>query len=424
MPSAAMTAQIARIERTKSGKPIALVLGASVIGLAFARSLAAKGGAVFLLDSRPFEPGMRSRCATPISMPGIVDEPEKWVETLLEIGGRLAVKPVLIPTGDPHVQLLSAYNEPLSQRCRFVVPDVKTAELGCDKKLQHQFLESRGVALPQAWFPENEDDVLRIAAQGLRFPCVVKPQVSHLWRRHGSKVKLCPAANVGELIQAYRFMARTGESVLIQEEIPGGDTELHGFIGYLDRRSNPLASFTKQKLRQHPPRYGNGSLQISTRNPVIAAISIRILKDLCYTGLVGIEFKWDRRDHQFKLIEINPRCVSGVQLPVDCGVNIPWIYYADACGLSPEPQSDYREGVKFVNLIWDAQAYLACRRAKQLSFLGWLRSFRGVKSFAILKWTDPLPFVFYLLKGIRVWKPFARLGQSASPADRTTPQKQ
>ena len=183
----------------------------------------------------------------------------------------------------------------------------------------------------------------------------------------------------------------------MQEFIPGEDSALHGYLAYYGEEGQPLATFTKQKLRQFPLTSGNGSLQISTHNPELAQIAEAMLRSLNYTGMVAIEFKWDSRDQLYKLMEINPRGVSGNQLPIDCGVELPCVAYQDMSGAEPPLSSDYQVGVKYLHLGWDVQAFLALRRAGKLTTWQWLRSLWGVRSLAIFNWRDPKPFLCYVI---------------------------
>ncbi|HEY5596498.1 MAG TPA: ATP-grasp domain-containing protein, partial [Candidatus Bipolaricaulota bacterium] len=114
-----------------------------------------------------------------------------------------------------------------------------------------------------------------------------------------------------------------------------------------------------------------------------------------YCGFVGIEFKLDARDGTYRLIEINPRTVSGNQLAISAGIDFPWIgyQYLTGSGLEASPVTPFRPQVKYVNEEWDVQAYLALRRSGALSLRGWYDSLRGAQAWAIGAWDDPLPLV-------------------------------
>ncbi len=371
------------------------MLGVTTNGLSFVRSLGRRGIRVWMLDGSPGNPCMRSRCGTPVRLPDIGDHPDAWLSAVMERALRASSPPVLIPTGDEHLLLVSEHREMLAPHLRFRIPPPGLPEILCDKRLQYEALEERGWTIPKTAYPEAPCDIARFAEETVGFPCLLKPYASHRWRRRGTGVKLRAAWSEPELRAAWDEMTAAGVPALLQEVVPGGDDRFHGYLAYYDAAGLPRAAFTKRKLRQHPPRFGNGSFQVSTRDPELADLSDRVLRSLNYQGLVGIEFKRDERDGELRLIEINPRSVSGNQLPIDCGVDFPYVYYRDAIG-EPLPRVDgYRSGVRYVHLGWDVQAMLAKRRSGEITAARWLRSLAGVRSNALFSWRDARPALAY-----------------------------
>src|SRR5690606_12789612 len=92
---------------------------------------------------------------------------------------------------------------------------------------------------------------------------------------------------------------------------------------------------------------------------------------------------------------------SGNRLAVESGVDLPFVAYRDALGLSPEPLPDARVGVKYIHLGWDWRAFRASRRAGGLGWAEWLRSLRGVRCDAIFDRRDLRPFLRYVAEAVR-----------------------
>jgi predicted ATP-grasp superfamily ATP-dependent carboligase len=94
-------------------------------------------------------------------------------------------------------------------------------------------------------------------------------------------------------------------------------------------------------------------------------------------------------------MEINPRTVSGNQLGVSAGVDLPWIAYRKLAGLDPAEtlQRPFRLNVKYVNEEWDVQAFAALRKSKELTLVDWIRSLLGTRAWALFAWDDPLPIL-------------------------------
>lgn len=376
-----------------------MVLGATTNGLAFVRSLGRRGVPVWVLDSTRERPGMRSRFATPVLLPDVCAEPDAWLAALLDLAARTPAPPVLLATGDEHALLVAAHRERLGAHLRFRLPPPGVVEMLCDKRRQYEYLLAQGHPLPRTAFVEHDEtDAGALAAATTGFPCVVKPCFSHRWMRRGSGAKLGVARDAEDARRLHRTMTADGEPVLLQEVIPGADDALHGYVGYFAADGRARAGITKRKLRQHPPGFGNGSLQVSTLEPEVAERVERLLGALGYQGLVAVEYKRDARDGRDKLIEINPRSISATQLAIDAGIDLPWIAYADVVGLTLPPTPSARAGVKYLHLGWDVQAL---RARDDLTLGAWLRSLRGVRSHALLARGDPGPLAGYLSSALR-----------------------
>lgn len=381
--------------------PPAVVLGVTTNGLSFVRSLGRRGIHVTMLETPAGHPGMTSRYGTPCPLPDITDHPDAWLAALDTIGRR-EEHPVLIATGDEHILFVSRHRELLARHFRFRIPAAGLAEVLCSKQAQYERLIEMDCPMPKTAFVKpGDDNLFELAERTIGYPCVVKPTSSHGWRRRGTGVKLRLAHSPDELRAALDEMAATGVPFVLQEFIPGGDDQIHACVAYCGEGGRLLASMTKQKLRQHPPRCGNGSFQISTHNPEVAALSEGILQQLGYQGLVAIEYKWDARDSLYKMMEINPRSVSGNQLAVDAGVDLPWVYYRDLTGLPIPARAPCRAGVKYLHLGWDLQGFLIEHRAGRMALLPWLRSILGARSFAMFSWRDPRPFLSYAWAALR-----------------------
>lgn len=394
----------ARIERWLRGlrgrPPLAVVLGASVNGLSFVRSLARRGVPTLLLDSDPLI-GRHTRHGRVQLLPSAEEYPEQWMELLEHVGSGVDDPPVLVTTSDVHGVLVAEHAEPLSRYFRFLIPSAATMERIVDKRSQYAIAEAAGIPIPKSHFPESLQGAADVAGQ-MSYPCILKPYKSHVARRKTAK-KVAVVHSSEELIREYERIANAEVRYMIQEIIPGEDDALFGYLAFWDATGREHAWLTKRKLRQNPPHYGDGSLQITVEAPEVAALSRRLLKAFDYRGFVGVEFKYDARDQTYRLMEINPRTVSGNQLAISAGVDFPWIGYryltaADAA----QVQSDrFRPGVKYVNEEWDFKAYLALRKSGQLTLWSWLRSLRGVEARAVLAWDDPLPLAAVIWRFLR-----------------------
>lgn len=160
--------------------------------------------------------------------------------------------------------------------------------------------------------------------------------------------KVLEVHSEAELLASYREHTARDVRFMIQEIVPGGDDALFGYLGFWDSEQRERAWLTKRKLRQYPLGFGDGSYQVSVQCDEVADLARDLLSVLGYRGLVGVEFKRDPRDGVFRLMEINPRTVSGNQLAISSGVDFPWIAYRHLCGEAFE-EPRFRTGVHYVN---------------------------------------------------------------------------
>jgi predicted ATP-grasp superfamily ATP-dependent carboligase len=250
-----------------------------------------------------------------------------------------------------------------------------------------------GVPIPSIHYPESIEDVRQVAPD-LSYPCILKPYDSHTSRAKLNNKKVIVVHSAADLLDTYEKVFRLEVPVMIQDIIPGEDSALFGYLAFWDGDGNERAWLTKQKLRQYPPGFGDGSLQTTVEVPKVAELSRQLLRAFDYRGFVGVEFKYDARDDTYRLMEINPRTVSGNQLAITAGVDFPWIAYQYlVTGVEPDNGLQFRRNVKYVNEEWDVLAYLALRRSGQISLKGWIESLRGVEASAIWALDDSRPLI-------------------------------
>jgi predicted ATP-grasp superfamily ATP-dependent carboligase len=379
------------LDRWSDPRPPAVILGASPNGLSFVRSIGRRGIPVLVLEGPKPMPGLHSCYGTGLLLPDPVDREAFWLETLDALGKAASSKPVLVPTGDAHVLLVSRNRGLLENRYRFLLPAEEILEKLPNKKEQYRLAEAHAVPIPKTFYPTTDQETERAGLEA-GFPCIVKPYVAHLWKRIKEK-KLEETPDLPSLLRAVRAAREIGQEVLVQERIPGGDDALYGLLAYYDREGRPLCLLTKRKLRQYPVGQGDGSYQVVVRVPEVRDLGDRFFRGMGYRGLGTIEFKKDPRSGVFKLIEVNPRSVSGQAMSTAAGMDIPYMAYADIGEVArQEPTESFREPVYFVNERWDVQSFLQNRRMGNLTFAGWVRSFLGKKvACAFFAWDDPGP---------------------------------
>ena len=195
---------------------------------------------------------------------------------------------------------------------------------------------------------------------------------------------------------------------MVQELIPGPESNL--WIGGLYLRQSdgePGAIFTGRKLRQHPPGFGSASLADACHNEDVVKLSLSFLQKIGYRGVCGTEFKFDERDSQYKMVEVNPRQTLWFALIGAAGIPLNHYAYCDLAGLPCPETGRLREGTKWILFEKDLITSLGYMLKGKLGLFSWLCSFRNVRAHAVLSFRDWKPMLRIVRTyGVRIWDRF------------------
>ena len=389
-----------RLRRLDNDKPPAIILGdGSTNDLSFVRSLTRHGiPTILMVGDRQL--GSFSRRGLRLRLPNVDAKPQVWLDTLDVAASSFKAPPTLFIVSDAHCAFVSRNAERLRPGFRFLLPDEETVNQILDKRQQYAVAEAAGLRVPATLYPDDADDLARWAAK-IDYPVILKPYTSHVGRPIIQNRKVLILDSAAELLAAYSQCTASGARFMVQHIVAGNDDSIFWYSGFWDEYGDERAWFTVQKLRQCPPGFGDGCFQRTVEDPVVLQQSRRVLAAFRYRGLVMVEFKRDVTNGTYNLIEINPRTVSGNQLGITAGVDLPWIAYRHLVGLDVDraEQPAFQLNVKYVNEEWDVQAFWALRRSGESTFPGWLRSLWGTRSCALFAWDDPVP----LLVGLWRW---------------------
>lgn len=382
----------------------AVVLGLNPNGLGVIRSLHAVGVPVIGVDQAPRGAAdahrwMSSR--TRLCRKVFYDKPgaDGLLECLLSLGASLPQQGVLIPSGDDQLLCISRNRDVLSRFYRFRVPGEELVELLANKAKFYPYAEERGAVIPRT-FVENLRDNLDEIASSIRYPCLIKPSLpDREWKRLFHTSKVFTAANPDELRRTFDRVHDAYPDILIQEVVPGPDSNLYFSHVYMSEELEPIALWTGRKIRQHPIHFGTSTMTETVWVEEVAETSVSLLRELGCRGYASIEFKKDEIDSKYKIMEITPgRTWYPHFLGFGAGVNIPHAWYRDLLGQKQPVSHRATEGVRWVDEYRDLIASFAYWKHGELSFAGWLQSFRTVKIGAYASIKDPLPFFFVILR--------------------------
>ncbi len=252
------------------------------------------------------------------------------VDALLQFAADFDGKGVLFPSTDADLEQLILARDELSPH--YHVPAAPHIGLRIfEKNWQYELAERAGVPIPLCVrFAAG----VRPAVEGFRFPLILKP--SSRAEAAGDKVfRLRILENEAELAQTLEEIAREfpGREFQVAENIPGEPDQLYTIGSYSNPEGRVVRSYSGRKLTQHPYYHGMASVSETLDLPArVFDQARRLLEEARFHGISQVEFKYDARDDQFKLLEINGRSWLWVKLAAFSGVNLPLIQYYDLTG--------------------------------------------------------------------------------------------
>ena len=167
-----------------------------------------------------------------------------------------------------------------------------------DKYKLMEFCYKESIPSPITFFSKNE------LLDNNIFPILAKRRIGE-----GSKgmKKLTGKKNLVEFLKNNRF-----EEYVFQEFIEG---ERNVFGAFFLFNNGKLESWNgHNRIRTYPVKGGVSVFSKETKNDILCEIGENILKKLNWSGIAMIEFMYDKKDNEYKVIEINPRLWGSILL--------------------------------------------------------------------------------------------------------------
>jgi predicted ATP-grasp superfamily ATP-dependent carboligase len=341
-----------------------IVLSAHTMGLGVVRSLGQKGIPVYVVSYSKSDMGRSSRFVKKYFISENPEEsPEGFINSVVKIGKKLN-KPILMPADDSTLKIVSQNKVLLSEYFRVACSDWSIIEKIIFKQHTYAIAEKLGVPTPASVILKDESD-LKYAAQKTNFPCILKPFESHTFYEMFNK-KMVFVKNRYHLEEEFHQFNKTGAKLLLQEYIPGDDA---AGVNY-------------------------------NMNKEVVSHSKLLLKELNYTGYSCIEYKYDERDSQYKLMEINGRYNRSVLLSLKCGINFPFLEYQGSVGEKANYKRKYKTGVFWIDEYKDLQCNFKKIISGKLKISSFFRPYLKTNIKAVYYFGDLMPFIKRVIDSI------------------------
>jgi D-aspartate ligase len=391
--------------------------------LGIARTLGRMGVPVHAVRRSRFEPATSSRYITG-ELPVRADTTEKeWIDQLMGLDEVLNGA-ILLPIDDLAAVAVGNHQERLSGRFRMCVQPTGVPRQLASKRTLAELCAEMEVPTPETVLAATSDDALEFAGR-FGYPVVLKRDAAWGGVESARAASVLVVDGPDALREGYERMRRespTRPNVLAQEYIPGSSDSVWMFNGYFDRDSVCWFAATGQKLRQCANGAGQTTLGLCADNETVVDLATRLMTGVRYHGIVDMGFRYDARDGQYKLLDVNPRVGSTFRLfAAPDGTDVVRAMYLDLTG-GRVPATDVIAGRTWIDEPHDLAAAARLVRARHLSLRAWGRSVVGATEPTWWAKDDPLPFL-----GLVASLPVAGVTQMiaarrAGPGDVTVPE--
>jgi predicted ATP-grasp superfamily ATP-dependent carboligase len=315
----------------------------------------------------------------------------RFLEGMAVIGERLKRPTILIATDDRAAILIAEQAAALRRWFLFPQQPATLPRTLANKRELYLLCKSIGAACPDAVFPSSLDEVHEYIEHA-EFPVVVKAAESWLLPEGVRTTSI--ARNPEQAYEIYRStQSQRRPNVIFQEYIDPTVSEDWFYHGYRNVQSDCFIGFTGRKLRSYPPFVGPSTLGKAVINDPLRQQAETLLRTVSYSGIMDLDYRFDKRDGQYKLLDFNPRIGAQFRLFEDSsGVDVARALYLDLAGRCV-PSSRPTEGRTFIVEFHDLVASIYYFRQGGLTLREWRLSLAGAREFAWFSRDDPFPCV-------------------------------
>ena len=320
----------------------AIVIGCDVNGLGVIRSLGLKGFQIIAMSYNRTDFGQASKYVyEKIKIPHPRTEEKEFIEFLVKNSHKWKGA-LIFDSNDDVLVSMSKNKAELADYYKIVAPEWDVLRVFIEKPETYRLAEKCSVPYPKTLLPKTLDEVFEIKDE-ITYPCILKPVLGHEFMSR-FKSKNFEVNNRDELLSKFELCLESRYEIMIQEIIPGPDSNIYQCIVYINSEGYINARFLDRKLRQNPPKFGVARVAISEDGiSQVEEFTETMLKEVNFRGIAHSEFKKDPRDNRFKLMEINGRTSRSNWLATYCGVNFPWIAYMDLVEKKQIEVKDYKK---------------------------------------------------------------------------------
>jgi len=376
-------------------RPGALVIEGHVQGLSNTRSLGEAGIPVFVVDKSKCIASKSKYCKKFFLCPDF--QTDAFIDFLIDMATKENISGwVLIPSNDHAVYSIAKHKNRLQQYYKVLVPDLSIVEKIYDKSKLLEVASQCRIPVPVTQYFSSADEKNH---EELGFPVITKGRNGlSFYKAIGKKALL---ANNAQELRRQLLMIDSRYRItgtFTQELIPyDGSNKTVSFTAFCVA-GEIKTCWMGIKLREHPLQFGTATYAKSIYVQECYNQSAILIRALGYTGVCEIEYLYDPRQKQYKLIELNARTWLWVGLAKACGINYARMLYDYANEIEINYPKTYNTELYWISPVSDFAYSMLAIFNGSLSPIRYLKSvFSRNKVNALFIAGDLKPGFSYLL---------------------------
>jgi predicted ATP-grasp superfamily ATP-dependent carboligase len=306
--------------------------GQTQILLAVLRSLARVGDvSLHLLVDQKRHPVRLSRHVSSCTTGGYRAPDQERVKQIRDLVRAKSID-ILLPSGQDAVSFLGRNSKQLQTVCSVSpVPDVEACQTAADKWLLMRMLTEEGIPCPRT-IPVDDRTELEDEIRELSFPVLLKPAQGV----GGHGILKCTSPD--DVLRHLESLTGSPHRYLLQEFIQGYDID----CSVLCKDGIVLAHTVQRGILPGTEEYAApAGIRLIKEQQVLDTV-LPLLSLLRWSGVAHIDLRYDPRERNFKILEINARYWRSLLGSVYAGVNFPYLACLTGLGIA-FPRPEYQE---------------------------------------------------------------------------------
>lgn len=237
---------------------------------------------------------------------------------------------IILPVDEPAVRFISQHHNAIKEIASIApVPTTQAFDIATDKWLLANFLEENNIPSPRTIL-YTHDESFGQALNDIDFPVLVKPA-----RGHGGQ-GIYQFKNPSEV---HNFFARLPKAshgrYIVQSFIEGYDID----CSILSQSGHILAYTIQRGFIPRSHTYAAPAGIYFLKEISVLHLVQRLVSTLGFSGIAHIDLRYDTKDSEFKILELNARYWGSLTGSLMAGVNFPYLSCLAALDFSfPVPE--------------------------------------------------------------------------------------